>query len=217
MSVEQNSKKKEKKPMLYLDQFERKHQNIPEDEILEEYVNYLDDYFGNEKVVVFRWGLPEEIDSIYDLEEGESMEDLGSEWNEPFMSTHDYEEEGKYMHFFKNFQDKDQILYGVDKETHHKGALEIFAFDKDFIEQYEENEGVYSDENDDFVDIEEYAIPSYKVNQKNFIESISIEDERLNSSLYDSTREAFRRQHEILGDFYDGIEGDFSDDYSPEM
>ena len=194
-----------KKKLLSLDQFEEKNKRLEKDEVLESYIEYLNDYFGPSKTIAFRWALQEETNDIYDLDNSDSLDDIGSYWAKSTHNSHYYDTDVKYMHFFTDIKEKDNILLSIDDEEDHKANLEIFALDNDLLENYE-GEGYYDDETDTLNQIVEYAIPSNKIKRSDLIDTIPLTDERVNSRGYDSVTEAYRRVDNLYREFYDGEE-----------
>lgn len=194
-----------KKELLSLDQFEEKNKRLEKDEVLESYIEYLNDYFGPSKTIAFRWALQEETNDIYDLDNSDSLDGIGSYWAKSTHNSHYYDTDVKYMHFFTDIKEKDNILLSIDDEEDHKANLEIFALDDDLLENYE-GEGYYDDETDTLNQIVEYAIPSNKIKRSDLIDTIPLTDERVNSRGYDSVTEAYRRVDNLYREFYDGEE-----------
>lgn len=194
-----------KKKLLSLDQFEEKNKRLEKDEVLESYIEYLNDYFGPSKTIAFRWALQEETNDIYDLDSSDSLDNIGSYWAKSTHNSHYYDTDVKYMHFFTDIKEKDNILLSIDDEEDHKANLEIFALDNDLLENYE-GEGYYDDETDTLNQIVEYAIPSNEIKRSDLIDTIPLTDERVNSHGYDSVTEAYRRVDNLYKEFYDGEE-----------
>ena len=194
-----------KKKLLSLDQFEEKNRRLEKDEVLESYIEYLNDYFGPSKTIALRWALQEETNDIYDLDNSDGLDDMGSYWAKSTHNSHYYDTDVKYMHFFTDIKEKDNILLSIDDEEDHKANLEIFALDNDLLENYE-GEGYYDDETGTLNQIVEYAIPSNKIKRSDLIDTIPLTDERVNSRGYDSVTEAYRRVDNLYREFYDGEE-----------
>ena len=194
-----------KKKLLSLDQFEEKNKRLEKDEDLEAYIEYLNDYFEPSKTIAFRWALQEETNDIYDLDSSDSLDNIGSYCTKNTHNTHYYDTGVKYMHFFTDIKEKDNILLSIDDEKDHKANLEIFALDDDLLENYE-GEGYYDDETDTLSQIVEYAIPSNEIKRSDLIDAIPLTDERVNSHGYDSVTEAYRRVDNLYREFYDGEE-----------
>ena len=194
-----------KKKLLSLDQFEEINNRLEKDEVLEAYIEYLNDYFEPSKTIAFRWALQEETNDIYDLDSSDSLDNIGSYCTKNTHNTHYYDTGVKYMHFFTDIKEKDNILLSVDDEKDHKANLEIFALDDDLLENYE-GEGYYDDETDTLSQIVEYAIPSNEIKRSDLIDAIPLTDERVNSHGYDSVTEAYRRVDNLYREFYDGEE-----------
>lgn len=194
-----------KKKLLSLDQFEEKNERLEKDEVLESYIEYLNDYFGPSKTIALRWALQEETNDIYDLDNSDGLDDMGSYWAKSTHNSHYYDTDVKYMHFFTDIKEKDNILLSIDDEEDHKANLEIFALDNDLLENYE-GEGYYDDETGTLNQIVEYAIPSNKIKRSDLIDTIPLTDERVNSRGYDSVTEAYRRVDNLYREFYDGEE-----------
>ena len=126
---------KDKKPLLSIDQFEDAHPQIDTEDVLSTYVEYLQEYFGSSKTIAFRWALQEETTNIYDLDDEEDLENIGTYWIDSTHNSHNYDSDVRYMHFFTDLDDKDNILLGVDNEFDHKANLEIFALDPELLEK----------------------------------------------------------------------------------
>lgn len=196
---------KDKKTLLSIDQFEETHPQIDTEDVLSTYVEYLQEYFGSSKTIAFRWALQEETTNIYDLDDEEDLENIGTYWIDSTHNSHNYDSDVRYMHFFTDLDDKDNILLGVDNEFDHKANLEIFALDPELLEKYE-GEGYYDDEADTLNQITEYAIPSNEIKRSDLVDTLPLTDDRLNSHGYDSVTEAYKRVDNMYKDFYDDEE-----------
>ena len=111
-----------KKKLLSLDQFEEKNERLEKDEVLEAYIEYLNDYFEPSKTIAFRWALQEETNDIYDLDNSDGLDDMGSYWAKSTHNSHYYDTDVKYMHFFTDIKEKDNILLSIDDEEDHGGG-----------------------------------------------------------------------------------------------
>lgn len=203
-----NTKKYYNLTPLSLDEYETHYKKTNDDDLINSYANYLQEFYGDEKTIAFRWAEKTETDQIYELSDDETLKDIGSYWIESSHNSNEYKPGIKYLHFFTDIDDKDKILKGVDSKDYQKNNLEIFALDTDLIEKYA-SEGYYDDEDDNLEQLSECAIPSSKIRRSDMIDSLPITDERINSQNYDEITDAFNRIDKMLGDYYDGE----SDDY----
>lgn len=194
----------------FIDEFQKnflnKYPNAKTKDIMPAYVKYLQKKCDeNNLTLLFRWAIQDEINEIDNLEDDESMDELGSYWEESFLNNFDYDNSTKYLHFFTNYEDKDTVLYDIDDENNPKNHLEFWAVDKDLVEEHI-GEGEYADIDEYFDEVEEVAIPSNELTSNQLIDTFPIDDERIGSKNYNSIEDGYNRTKKILGDDYINFE-----------
>ena len=186
--------------------FLNKYPNAKTKDIMPAYVKYLQKKCNeNNLTLLFRWAIQDEINEIDNLEDYESVDELGSYWEESIHNTFDYDNSSKYLHFFINYEDKDIVLYNIDDESNPKTHLELWAIDSDIVEEYT-GEGEYADIDEYFDEIEEVAIPSCELTSNQLIDTFPIDDERIGSKNYNTIEDSYIRTKKILGDDYENFE-----------
>ena len=165
----------------------------------------------NNKSVCLRWVSQDEKDALDELEDSDSLKELGSYFTNHSLSDYNYSPNKKYIHFFpaEDYVHRDNFLQKIDDVNCPRTNLCIFMIDSNLTEKNEAI-GEYADKDESYLDgFEEYAIQSKKLNGDSYVCSLDIEQ----TGCHNYNEE--EHVQDILHSFYTDEEWNNGDDREP--